>query len=49
MSHHHGYAHHREEVEQPNMSLFKYDVSGKYEQIKWLWGDVALDEGQVYP
>ena len=49
MSHHHGYAHHRLEVEQPNMSLFKYDTSGKFEQIKWLWGDVASDDGLAYP
>jgi hypothetical protein len=49
MSHHHGYNHHREEVDQPNMSLFKYDTSGTFEQIKWLWGDVANNEGQAYP
>ena len=42
-------SHHREEVDQPNMSLFKYDTSGTYEQIKWLWGDVANDDGQAYP
>jgi hypothetical protein len=42
-------SHHREEVDQPNMSLFKYDTSGTYEQIKWLWGDLANDDGQAYP
>ena len=49
MSHHHGYAHHGQEVEQPNCSIFKYDTSGTFSQIKWLWGDVALDESQPYP
>ena len=49
MSHHHGYVHHREPVEQPNVSIFKYDTSGTFEQIKWLWGDIALDESQAYP
>ena len=49
MSHHHGYTHHRLEVDQPNMSIFKYDISGTYEQIKWLWGDVASNDGQAYP
>lgn len=49
MSHHHGYSHCGAEVDQPNMSIFKYDVSGKFEQIKWLCGDVANDEGQAYP
>tara|TARA_B100000686_G_scaffold284022_1_gene307350 strand:- start:4 stop:693 length:690 start_codon:yes stop_codon:yes gene_type:complete len=49
MSHHHGYSHRGAEVDQPNMSIFKYDVFGKFEQIKWLWGDVANDEGQAYP
>lgn len=49
MSHHHGYVHHGRDVEQPNLSIFRYDTSGAFEQIKWLWGDVALDEGQAYP
>ena len=49
MSHHHGYGHHGKEVEQPNCSIFKYDTSGTFSQMKWLWGDIALDEGQRYP
>lgn len=49
MSHHHGYVHHGDVVAQPNWSLFKYDTSGTFSQIKWLWGDVALDESQTYP
>jgi len=49
MSHHHGYVHHGEQVEQPNVSIFKYDTSGTFSQIKWIWGDVASDESQTYP
>ena len=49
MSHHHGYVHHGKDVAQPNMSVFKYDISGTFSQMKWLWGDVALDESQTYP
>lgn len=49
MSHHHGYVHHRQETDQPNISIFKYDTSGAFSQMKWLWGDVALDESQAYP
>ena len=49
MSHHHGYVHHGKKTEQPNCSIFKYDVSGKFEQIKWMMGDGALDEGEAYP
>jgi len=49
MTHHHGYVHHGRDVEQPNVSIFKYDTSGSFSQLKWLWGDVALDESQAYP
>ncbi len=49
MSHHHGYVHHGQDVAQPNCSIFKYDTSGTFSQIKWLWGDMALDESQAYP
>ena len=49
MSHHHGYVHHGRDVEQPNMSIFRYDTSGTFEQMKWLWGDRALNEGQTFP
>jgi len=49
MSHHHGYVHHGKDVEQPNMSIFKYDTSGTFSHVKWLWGDRAFDESQAYP
>ena len=49
MSHHHGYGHHGQEIEQPISSIFKYDASGTYSHVKWMWGDVALDESQSYP
>ena len=49
MSHHHGYVHHGKKTEQPNCSIFKYGVSDKFEQIKWMMGDGALDEGEAYP
>jgi hypothetical protein len=49
MSHHHGYSHHGQEVAQPNSSIFKYDTSGTFSHVKWMWGDVALDESQSYP
>ncbi len=48
MSHHHGYVHHGQQVEQPNCSIFRYDASGTFAQMKWLWGDVAVDESQSY-
>ena len=48
MSHHHGYVHHGQQVEQPNCSIFKYDTSGSFSQMKWHWGDVALDESATY-
>lgn len=49
MSHHHGYVHHGQQVEQPNFSIFKYDTSGTFSQMKWLWGDLTLDESKSYP
>ena len=49
MSHHHGYVHHGQDVEQPNVSIFKYDTSGTFSQVKWMWGGVILDESQPYP
>ena len=49
MSHHHSYVHHGREIEQPYISIFKYDTSGTLSQVKWMWGDVVLDESQSYP
>ncbi len=48
MSHHHGYSHHGQEIDQPISSFFKYDTSGTYAHVKWMWGDIALDESQTY-
>lgn len=49
MSHHHSYVHHGQEIEQPYISIFKYDTSGAFSLVKWMWGDVRLDESQAYP
>ena len=49
MSHHHSFVHRGRDIEQPYISIFKYDASGTYCQVKWMWGDVRLDEGQTYP
>ena len=49
MSHHHSYVHHGQDIEQPYISIFKYDASGTLSQLKWMWGDAALDESQAYP
>ena len=49
MSHHHSYVHHGQDVEQPYISIFKYDVSGAFCQVKWMWADAAVDESQAYP
>lgn len=49
MSHHHGYSHRGQEIQQPISSVFRYDTSGTFSHMKWMWGDVALDEGQRYP
>lgn len=49
MSHHHGYSHHGRNIDQPISSIFKYDTSGTYSHVKWMWGDVAHDESQSYP
>ncbi len=49
MSHHHSYVHRGEDIDQPYISIFKYDTSGVYSHVKWMAGDVRLDEGQRYP
>jgi hypothetical protein len=49
MSHHHSYVHHGEDIDQPYLSIFRYDTSGAFSQVKWRWGDVRLDESQAYP
>jgi len=48
MSHHHSYSHRGQEIEQPYVSLFRYDTSGSFEHIKWMMGDRVLDESQRY-
>jgi len=49
MSHHHSYVHSGEDVQQPYISIFKYDASGAYSHRKWMWGDVCVDGIGVYP
>jgi len=49
MSHHHSYVHHGQDIEQPYISIFKYDVSGTFSHVKWMLGDVTLDESKTYP
>ncbi len=49
MSHHHSYAHRGQDIQQPYISIFKYDTSGAYCQAKWMWGDVRVDESRAYP
>lgn len=49
MSHHHSYAHHGQPVDEPLVSLFKYDTSGTYAHIKWRLDDSAVDESAAYP
>ncbi len=48
MSHHHSYVHRGRDIQQPYISIFKYDASGVYCQVKWMWGDVRVDESQAY-
>ena len=49
MSHHHSYAHNGQDIDQPYFSIFKYDVSGEYNQVKWMWGDIRVDQSRAYP
>ena len=49
MSHHHSYVHRGKDIEQPYISIFKYDESGSFSHVKWMPGDVRLDESQAYP
>ena len=49
MSHHHSYVHRGQDIEEPYMSIFKYDTSGRFDQVKWKFGDVVLDESKAYP
>ena len=43
MSHHHSYVHRGQDIQQPYISIFKYDASC---HVKWMWGDVRVDESQ---
>ena len=49
MSHHHSYAHRGEKIDEPYICIFKYDTSGRFDLMKWKFGDVVLDESQAYP
>ena len=49
MSHHHSYLHRGQDIPQPYISIFKYDASGAFCQVKWMWDDLRLDESQAYP
>ena len=49
MSHHHSYTHRGTIPDQPYISLFKYDTSGTFSHIKWMLGDVTIDESAAYP
>ncbi len=49
MSHHHSYMHRGQNIEQPFISIFRYDVSGTFAQVKWMWDDLRIDESQAYP
>ncbi|MDP7636626.1 MAG: hypothetical protein QF577_03645 [Phycisphaerae bacterium] len=49
MSHHHSYMHRGQDIEQPYISIFKYDTSGAYSHVKWMMGNETLDESKAYP
>ena len=49
MSHHHSYVHRGQDIQQPYISIFKYDESGTFCHVKWMWPDVRVDESQAYP
>ena len=48
MSHHHSYVHRGQPIDQPYISLFKYDTSGTFSHVKWMLGDKTLDESNAY-
>ncbi len=48
MSHHHSYVHHGQDIDQPYISIFRYDTSGAFSHVKWRWGDERLDESRAY-
>ncbi len=48
MSHHHSYTHRGGPAEQPYVSLFRYDTSGRYAHLKWMVGsETGLDEPKL--
>lgn len=49
MSHHHSYDHRGAPADQPYFSLFKYGTSGRYDHIKWMFGNKIYDESKAYP
>jgi len=46
MSHHHSYVHRGQNIGKPYIRIFKCDASGTYCHVKWMWGDVCIDESQ---
>ena len=48
MSHHHSYTHRGTIPDQPYISLFKYDASGTFSHVKWMLGDVTINESAAY-
>jgi hypothetical protein len=43
MSHHHSYVYDGQPIDQPYVSLFKYDTSGRFSHVKWMLDDRAID------
>jgi len=48
MTHHHSYAHRGDLADQPYFSFFRYDTSGAFSQLKWMWDGSIFDEKQPY-
>jgi hypothetical protein len=42
--HHHSFEHSGAPVNQPYLTLFKYDASGMHSAVKWQLGDTTIDE-----
>lgn len=49
MTHHLSFVHRGHDIDQPYVSIFKYDTSGTFNHVKWMWNDVRIDEGKSYP
>ena len=48
MTYHHSYAHRGSLADQPYFSFFRYDASGTFSQVKWMWDNRTFDETQPY-